>query len=32
MLRITRVNEQEYIEEEFADFQFVPLIGREGWR
>ncbi len=32
MLRITRINEHEYSEEEFADFQFVPLIGREGWK
>lgn len=32
MLRITRTGELDYIEEEFADFQFVPLIGREGWR
>ena len=32
MLRITRVDEQEFVEEEFADFQFVPLIGREGWK
>lgn len=32
MLRITRTGETDYIEEEFADFQFVPLIGREGWR
>jgi protein-L-isoaspartate(D-aspartate) O-methyltransferase len=32
MLRITRTGEHDYIEEEFADFQFVPLIGREGWK
>lgn len=31
MLRITRINESEYTEEEFSDFTFVPLIGREGW-
>jgi protein-L-isoaspartate(D-aspartate) O-methyltransferase len=32
MLRITRTGEHDYTEEEFADFQFVPLIGREGWK
>jgi len=32
MLRITRTGDHDYIEEEFADFQFVPLIGREGWK
>jgi len=31
MLRITRINELDYTEEEFSDFTFVPLIGREGW-
>ncbi len=31
MLRITRVSEDEYKEEEFADFKFVPLIGQKGW-
>ena len=32
MLRITRTGEHDFKEEEFADFQFVPLIGREGWK
>lgn len=32
MLRITRVGEDEFVEETFADFTFVPLIGKEGWR
>jgi len=31
MLRITRISESDYTEEEFSDFTFVPLIGREGW-
>ena len=31
MLRITRVNEQEYKQEEFDNFKFVPLIGKKGW-
>ncbi|HEY4651461.1 MAG TPA: protein-L-isoaspartate(D-aspartate) O-methyltransferase [Pontibacter sp.] len=31
MLRITRVSEEEFEREEFADFKFVPLLGREGW-
>ncbi len=31
MLRITRVSEAEFEQEEFADFKFVPLLGREGW-
>lgn len=31
MLRITRVSETEYEQEELADFKFVPLIGKKGW-
>ena len=31
MLRITRVEEEEFTKEEFADFKFVPLLGKEGW-
>lgn len=31
MLRITRVSEEEYKQEEFDNFKFVPLIGEQGW-
>ncbi|PTX20294.1 protein-L-isoaspartate(D-aspartate) O-methyltransferase [Pontibacter mucosus] len=31
MLRITRVEENEFTKEEFSDFKFVPLLGRSGW-
>ncbi|MBC5773424.1 protein-L-isoaspartate(D-aspartate) O-methyltransferase [Pontibacter sp. KCTC 32443] len=31
MLRITRTSETGFEQEEFADFKFVPLLGREGW-
>lgn len=31
MLRITRVSEKEYHQEEFDNFKFVPLIGEKGW-
>ncbi|QCR21947.1 protein-L-isoaspartate(D-aspartate) O-methyltransferase [Pontibacter sp. SGAir0037] len=31
MLRITRVQENEFTKEEFTNFKFVPLLGREGW-
>jgi protein-L-isoaspartate(D-aspartate) O-methyltransferase len=31
MLRITRRTESEFEQEEFSDFKFVPLLGREGW-
>ncbi|WP_242928105.1 protein-L-isoaspartate(D-aspartate) O-methyltransferase [Pontibacter vulgaris] len=31
MLRITRVNENEFTKEEFSDFKFVPLLGKSGW-
>lgn len=31
MLRIVRVSETEYHQEELADFKFVPLIGEKGW-
>lgn len=31
MLRITRVSETEYHQEELDDFKFVPLIGEKGW-
>lgn len=32
MLRITRVSESEYHQEEFDNFKFVPLIGEKGWK
>lgn len=31
MVRITRVSEDEYKEEQFRHFKFVPLIGEKGW-
>ncbi|WP_409377688.1 protein-L-isoaspartate(D-aspartate) O-methyltransferase [Balneola sp. MJW-20] len=31
MLRITRVSENEYQQEELDNFKFVPLIGEKGW-
>jgi protein-L-isoaspartate(D-aspartate) O-methyltransferase len=31
LVRITRVDEDEFEQEEIADVRFVPLIGREGW-
>lgn len=31
MLRLTRVSEDEYEEERFSHFKFVPLIGKKGW-
>lgn len=31
MMRITRVDENDFTREEFADFKFVPLLGRSGW-
>lgn len=31
MLRITRVEDNEFTKEEFSDFKFVPLLGRSGW-
>ncbi|OKL41595.1 protein-L-isoaspartate(D-aspartate) O-methyltransferase [Pontibacter flavimaris] len=31
MLRITRVEENEFTKESFSDFKFVPLLGRSGW-
>jgi len=32
MLRITRVSEEEYRQEEYEGFKFVPLIGQKGWK
>ncbi len=31
MLRITRVSDDEFKQEEFDNFKFVPLIGEKGW-
>jgi protein-L-isoaspartate(D-aspartate) O-methyltransferase len=31
MVRITRVSEDSYKEEQFKHFKFVPLIGEKGW-
>lgn len=32
MLRIIKMRENEYEEEQFNDFKFVPLIGKKGWK
>lgn len=32
MMRITRVAEEEFTREEFANFKFVPLLGKQGWK
>lgn len=31
LVRLRRVSEQSYDYEEFGEFRFVPLIGKEGW-
>jgi protein-L-isoaspartate(D-aspartate) O-methyltransferase len=31
MYRITRLGEDDFEEEKFSIFKFVPLIGRQGW-
>jgi protein-L-isoaspartate(D-aspartate) O-methyltransferase len=31
LIRITRISENEYKQEDLADVRFVPLIGEEGW-
>lgn len=31
MLKITRVSETEYQQDEYDNFKFVPLIGEKGW-
>ena len=31
LIRITRVSESEFTQEDIADVRFVPLIGKEGW-
>jgi protein-L-isoaspartate(D-aspartate) O-methyltransferase len=32
MVRIIKIREDEFEEEHFTDFKFVPLIGKKGWR
>lgn len=32
MVRVTRVDEDNFEEEQFCDFKFVPLIGEGGWK
>ena len=32
MLRITRVDEDNYKKEAFGNFSFVPLLGKKGWK
>lgn len=31
LVRITRIDPDEYVREDLADVRFVPLIGKEGW-
>jgi protein-L-isoaspartate(D-aspartate) O-methyltransferase len=32
MVRVTKIREEEFEEEHFSDFKFVPLIGKKGWQ
>ena len=32
MLRITRINETEFQTQEYDNFSFVPLLGKQGWK
>jgi protein-L-isoaspartate(D-aspartate) O-methyltransferase len=32
MLLITRIDESEYVTEEYNNFSFVPLLGKQGWK
>ncbi len=32
MLRITRVDQEEFTKEEYDNFKFVPLLGKQGWK
>ena len=32
LIRVIRVADDQYQEEEIADVRFVPLVGKEGWR
>ncbi len=31
LIRITRISEEKYREEELGEVRFVPLVGKEGW-
>jgi hypothetical protein len=31
MLRITRISDTQFQQENFGDFKFVPLKGKQGW-
>jgi protein-L-isoaspartate(D-aspartate) O-methyltransferase len=31
LIRVTRIDESEFEQEDLADVRFVPLIGKEGW-
>src|SRR6185436_6496847 len=31
LVRVTRLSESEFRQEDLADVRFVPLIGKEGW-
>lgn len=31
MLRLTKVKREDYLQEDFGAFRFVPLIGKQGW-
>jgi protein-L-isoaspartate(D-aspartate) O-methyltransferase len=31
MLRLTKVSEDKIIQEQFGEFRFVPLVGKDGW-
>lgn len=32
MVRVTKIRKDEFEEEHFSDFKFVPLIGKKGWQ
>jgi hypothetical protein len=32
MVRINKISENKYHKEEFGDFRFVPLTGKQGWK
>jgi protein-L-isoaspartate(D-aspartate) O-methyltransferase len=32
MLRITRVDQEGFTKEEYDNFKFVPLLGKQGWK
>jgi protein-L-isoaspartate(D-aspartate) O-methyltransferase len=32
LVRVTRLSQSEYQEEDLADVRFVPLVGEEGWK